>query len=263
MLFTKQFVTNMYNTIELIKHDGIAILSFNRPDLLNAMNRIMLDEIIDALEAIVNDSSIRVAVITGKGKAFMTGADIKEYSVQTREQFESFQQKGIQLYRIIENAGIPFIAAVNGFALGGGFEIALSCDFIVAASSAKMGLPEVQLGLIPGGGGTQRLLQKIGLNRVKEMLLLGQAYPASLMYNWGVVNIVAEDDLIMDTVNELSEKLKRRPAQSVAALKKMLQPTAIEQPFLTRLNNEGEAVTKLFYTPVAKQLIKTFTEKNK
>ncbi len=263
MSFIKRFVMKEYNTIELNKHDGIASLSFNRPGLLNAMNRIMMDEIINALESIVNDSTIRVAVITGKGKAFMAGADIKEYAVQTPGQFKRFQQKGIQIYRIIENSDIPFIAAINGFALGGGFEIALSCDFIVAASSAKMGLPEVHLGLIPGGGGTQRLLQKIGLNRVKEMLLLGQAYHASHMYNWGIVNIVAEDDVFTETVHELSEKLKRRPAQSVAALKKMLQPTFIEQPFMNRLDNEGEAVMKLFYTPVAKELIKAFTDKNK
>jgi enoyl-CoA hydratase/carnithine racemase len=263
MSFTKRFVMKEYNTIELSKHNGIANLSFNRPDLLNAMNRTMMDEIIDALESIVNDAAIRVAVITGKGKAFMAGADLKEYAAQTAEQFESFQQKGIQLYRIIENADIPFIAAINGFALGGGFEFALSCDFIIAAGSAKMGLPEVHLGLIPGGGGTQRLLQKVGLNRVKEMLLLGQAYPASHMHNWGIVNIVVEENAFMDAVNELAEKLKRRPAQSLTALKKMLQPTFIEQSFMNRLDSEGESVMELFYTPTARELIKAFTEKNK
>lgn len=263
MLFIKRFVMKKYNTIELEKHDGIASLTFNRPDLLNAMNRMMMDEIIDALESIISDSTIRVAVITGKGKAFMAGADIKEYAVQTPEQFEEFQQMGMQLYRLIENAEIPFIAAVNGFALGGGFEIALSCDFIVAANAAKMGLPEVHLGLIPGGGGTQRLLQKIGLNRVKEVLLLGQAYTATQMYQWGLVNVVVEADTFTEAVNELAAKLKRRPAQSLAALKKMLQPTVVEQPFESRLDKEGEAVMKLFYTPVAKKLIKAFTEKNK
>lgn len=263
MLFIKRLVMKEYNTIELNMHDGIAILSFNRPDVLNAMNRTMMDEIIDALGSVVNDSAIRVAIITGKGKAFMAGADIKEYSVQTPEQFKSFQQNGLKLYSLIENAGIPFVAAVNGFALGGGFEIALSCDLIVADSSAKMGFPEVHLGLIPGGGGTQRLLQKVGLNRVKELLLLGQAYSASHMFNWGIVNIVAEENAFIETVNELAEKLKRRPGQSLTALKKMLQPTFIEQPFMNRLDSEGEAVMELFYTPVAQELIKAFTEKNK
>lgn len=252
-----------YNTIELKKSDGIATLSFNRPDVLNAMNRTMMDEIINALESIVSDSAIRVAVITGKGKAFMAGADIKEYSIQTSEQFKYFQHKGLELYSLIENADIPFIAAINGFALGGGFEIALSCDLIVADSVANMGLPEVHLGLIPGGGGTQRLIHKIGLNRVKELLFLGQAYSASQMFNWGIVNIVVEENAFIETVYQLAEKLKRRPAQSLAALKKMLRPTFVEQPFMNRLKNEGEEVLKLFYTPVSKELIKAFTEKNK
>jgi len=252
-----------YNTIELKKYDGIATLSFNRPDVLNAMNRTMMNEIIHAVESIVNDSSIRVAIITGKGKAFMAGADIKEYSVQTSEQFKKFQKNGLKLYHLIENADIPFIAALNGFALGGGFEIALSCDLIVADSSAKMGLPEIHLGLIPGGGGTQRLIQKVGLNRVKELLLLGQPYSASQMFNWGIVNIVAEENAFIETVHELAEKLKRRPAQSVAALKKILRPAFVEQPFMNRLKNEGEAVVKLFHTPISKELIKAFTEKNK
>ena len=252
-----------YSTIKLEKYDGLASLSFNRPEVLNAMNRTMMDEIINALESIVNDPAIRVAVITGKGKAFMAGADIKEYSIQTSEEFKKFQQKGLQLYELIENADIPFIAAVNGFALGGGFEIALSCDLIVADSCATMGLPEVHLGLIPGGGGTQRLLQKMGLNRIKELLFFGQAYAASQMFDWGIVNVVAEESAFIETVNELAEKLKRRPAQSLTALKKMLRPTFIEQPFMNRIDNEGKAVTQLFYTPVAKELIKAFAEKNK
>jgi|SRR5690242_4845328 len=263
MLFIKRPAMKKYNKIELKKYDGIACLSFNRPEVLNAMNRTMMDEIINALGSIVNDAAIRVAIITGKGKAFMAGADIKEYSNQTLAGFKKFQQKGKQLYSLIENADIPFIAAVNGFALGGGFEIALSCDLIVANHSARMGLPEVHLGLIPGGGGTQRLLQKIGLNRVKELLLLGQAYSASEMFNWGVVNMVAEESVFMETVNGLAEKLKRRPEQSLAALKRMLHPTFIEQPFANRIDDEGQAVMKLFYTPVAKELIKAFAEKNK
>src|SRR5690349_5773099 len=114
-----------YETIGLKLQDGIATLTLKRPEFLNAMNRQMMDEIIDALKMITNDSSIYVAVITGTGRSFMAGADIKEYALQTSEQFRSFQQKGITLYQLIENADIPFIAAVNGFALGGGFEIAL------------------------------------------------------------------------------------------------------------------------------------------
>ena len=106
-----------YETIELELENGIATLVLNRPEFLNAMNLQMMNEIIDALTIIINDSSLRVAVITGKGRSFMAGADIKEYAVQTPEQFKSFQQKGIKLYQMIENAGVPFIAAVNGLSL--------------------------------------------------------------------------------------------------------------------------------------------------
>lgn len=252
-----------YSTIEVKKHNGIADLAFNRPAVLNAMNRNMMDEIIDALQMIVSDPFIRVAVITGRGKAFMAGADIKEYSTQTIGQFRKFQQNGLRLNSIIEKAPIPFIAAVNGFALGGGFEIALCCDLIVANSSAKFGLPEVHLGLIPGGGGTQRLIQRIGLNRVKELLLLGDIYTASQMFNWGIVNIVTDGKTFAQTVDELTEKIKSRPAQSLSELKKLLQPTFIDHSFMDRIEREGEVVSGLFSTPIAEKLIGTFTKKNK
>jgi len=251
-----------YETIGLKLQDGIATLTLKRPEFLNAMNRQMMDEIIDALKMITNDSSIYVAVITGTGRSFMAGADIKEYALQTSEQFRSFQQKGITLYQLIENADIPFIAAVNGFALGGGFEIALACDFIVAVDSAKMGLPEVHLGLIPGGGGTQRLLYKVGMNRVKEMLMMGQSYSAKQMLEWGVVNYVCSEDNLITTVKEITDKLKRRPAQSLKAMKKLLHPDVIEMPFSDRIIKEGDEVFHLFYTPVAKGLIEQFSKKN-
>lgn len=142
-----------FKNILVSENASVATLTFNRPHLLNAMNREMMDEIIDALKLITENENIRVAVITGEGRAFMAGADIKEYAVQTGEEFKAFQNKGKELYQLIEEANIPFIAAVNGVALGGGFEIALACDFIIASDGAKMGLPEVHLGLIPGGGG--------------------------------------------------------------------------------------------------------------
>jgi enoyl-CoA hydratase/carnithine racemase len=226
------------------------------------MDKRMMDEIIDGLEVITR-SGVSVGIIIGSGRAFMAGADIKEYSRQTPEQFRSFQEKGRRLYGLIEQAEIPFIAAVNGFALGGGFEIALACDFIVAVASAKMGLPEVHLGLIPGGGGAQRLLQRIGIGRVKEMLLLGQTYTAARMEEWGIVHAVAEDGMLDDVVGKLAEKLRRRPAQAVKAIKAMLEPSAIEAAFETRMDREGVSVAALFHTPEAAQLIKQFTEKSK
>jgi len=254
---------NKYDHIELTLENNIGLLTFNRPDQLNAMNRRMMDEIIDALEIITNNKDIKISIITGKGRAFMAGADIKEYAMQSPKEFDGFRQKGIQLYQLIERAGIPFIAAVNGFALGGGFEIALACDFIVAAETASMGLPEIHLGLIPGGGGTYRLFQKIGLNRVKEVLFLGQPYKAEEMNRWGVVHKVTDESAVMEYAMQLAEKLKRRSAPSLRALKKMLTPQHIEQPFLEQMIKEGQLVSELFYDAETQKLIKAFIEKNK
>jgi enoyl-CoA hydratase/carnithine racemase len=249
--------------IETDVRDGLGILRFNRPEQLNAMNREMMDAIIGALEALAADERVRVAVITGSGRAFMAGADIKEYAAQTPEEFADFRKKGMRLYELIECSGIPFIAAVNGFALGGGFEIALACDFIVAADTAVFGLPEVHLGLVPGGGGLFRLFQKTGLNRVKEAVLLGQSYTASEMNSWGVVYKVVPENELMNQAEQLAEKLKRRPAQALKALKQMLRPVHTDQSFRDQMDEEGRAVFALFHTAAARELIQAFAKKNK
>jgi enoyl-CoA hydratase/3-hydroxypropionyl-coenzyme A dehydratase len=249
--------------IETDVRDGLGILRFNRPEQLNAMNREMMDAIIGALEALAADERVRVAVITGSGRAFMAGADIKEYAAQTPEEFADFRKKGMRLYELIECSGIPFIAAVNGFALGGGFEIALACDFIVAADTAVFGLPEVHLGLIPGGGGLFRLFQKTGLNRVKEAVLLGQSYTAAEMNSWGVVYKVVPENELMNQAEQLAEKLKRRPAQALKALKQMLRPIQTDQSFRDQMDEEGRAVFALFHTAAARELIQAFAKKNK
>ncbi len=250
-----------FKNIDLSIHKGIATLKFNRPDQLNAMNGLMMNEIIEALKMIIGDDSLHLAVITGEGRAFMAGADIKEYGAQTDQEFIDFQNRGTLLYDLIENAPIPFIAAINGFALGGGFEIALACDMIVAAESAKIGLPEIHLGLIPGGGGTQRLLQKIGMNRVKEILMLGQSLTSDQLYNWGVVNLIIPDHLFNEKVTEFAEKICRRPSQSLNTIKQLLKPEFLEQPFERRITKEKEALYTLFHSPVAQGLIQSFGKK--
>lgn len=251
----------LFDTIKLTIGDGVATLVFNRPDQLNAMNDCMMREIIEALKIIGADTSVAVAVIRGEGRAFMAGADIKEYAARSVTAFNAFQQQGTELYELIENAPMPFIAAVNGYALGGGLEIALACDFIIAAESARLGLPEVHLGLIPGGGGIQRLLQRTGLNRLKEIVLLGGSHPAHQFHDWGIVNVLAADDAFDALVEQWVEKLKRRPRQSVAALKELLRPECTELPFAARLDREKAALERLFLTTGAKELIQAFISK--
>lgn len=250
-----------FNHIQLHVENRIAVLSFNRPNQLNAMNREMMNEIIEGIEAVNQNKDVYVAVIRGEGRAFMAGADIKEYAGQTPEQFKSFQDCGIKLYESIENAPKPWIAAVNGFALGGGFEIALSCDMIVASDSAKMGLPEVFLSLVPGGGGTQRLIQKIGINRAKELLFFGSQYSAEKLQDWGIVNqVLPEKDFDVEVL-KFAEKLTRRSPSAVSELKRLTQLSLAPIPFEQKIAEEGKAVTNLFYSDEAKKAIQDFVDK--
>ena len=252
----------VFKTIQIEVKDKIAVLKFNRSSQLNAMNRLMMDEIVEGIRWINSNDEVNVAVITGEGRAFMAGADIKEYGSQTAEEFDAFQEKGMQLYDAIEHASKPWIAAVNGFALGGGFEIALSCDMIVASEDAKMGLPEVFLSLIPGGGGTQRLIQKIGVNRVKEMLFLGGQYDAKTLNNWGIVNGIFPNDNFLSQAMDYAGKLSRRPRQSIAQLKRLVNLSTTATPFEERINNEARTVKKLFLHDEAQQAIQSFIKKS-
>ena len=242
--------------------NGIAVLTLNRPEQLNAMNRQMMDEIINAIAAINANEAVKVAVIRGEGRAFMAGADIKEYGSQSAEEFISFQEKGKQLYQSIETSSKPWIAAVKGFALGGGFEIALSCDLILASEQAIMGLPEVFLSLIPGGGGTQRLIQKIGINRVKEMLFFGGQFDAKKLYEWGIVNRVFSDDDFDGQVADFAQKLSRRPSSPVSNLKRLANLSVTEMPFNQRIDNEALTVRQLFNSDGAQTAIQDFIKKN-
>jgi len=250
-----------YKHIDLVIEDNIASLIFNRPDQLNSMNREMMDEIIAAIESINANADARVAIIKGRGRAFMAGADIKEYGAQTEHEFNSFQARGELLYASIEAATKPWIAAVNGFALGGGFEIPLACDLIVASQTAQLGLPEVFLNLVPGGGGTQRLIQKVGLNRAKEMLFTGGKYDAETLHQWGVVNHVFPDDDFDQAVYSYALKLTRRPAGALAELKRLAQLSATPLPFGEKISEERRTVSELFHGPEAKQAIQDFIDK--
>ncbi|UOY05874.1 enoyl-CoA hydratase/isomerase family protein [Muricauda sp. SCSIO 64092] len=251
--------TYTHITTEISKN--VATLRFNRPEQLNAMNREMMDEIIDGIETINADDRVHVAIITGQGRAFMAGADIKEYGSQTPEQFKSFQDRGIQLYDSIENAPQPWIAAVNGYALGGGFEIALSCDMILASETAKMGLPEVFLSLVPGGGGTQRLIQRIGINRAKEMLFTGGQYTASVLFEWGIVNHVYQTHEFDAEVLRFAQKLTRRPLGALKELKRLAHLSLSPLPFHQKITEEGKTVSHLFHGAEAKKAIQDFIDK--
>ncbi len=251
----------MYQYLKVEKKDGIAVVTFMRPEQLNAMNRAFMDEIVGAFHEANEDDDVRVVLVTGSGRAFMAGADIKEYAAQTDEEFLAFQKKGWELYDEAEKGKKPFIAVVNGFALGGGFEIAAACDMIVASEDAQFGLPEVHLGLVPGGGGTQRLIQKIGVNRLREILYFGGKFSAAQMKEWGVVNYVVKNNELMDFAMELAAKLTRRSPEAIAALKQLAYLSTCPRELPERMEKEGEYLFDLYHTPFAKKKINDFANK--
>ena len=217
-----------YENIILEINNKIAWLKFNRPEQLNAMNAAMMDEIIHALDFVdkADSSEIGVVVITGAGKAFMAGADIKEYAQQTEAQFDDFQLKGHSLYAGIENNSKVVIAAINGYAFGGGFEIALACDMIVASAGAKMGLPEILLNLIPGGGGSLRLTKKIGINLTNEIVMTGRTIVAEEMHDRGVINYIYPRENFIEKATEFAQTLAAQLHDRLLAIKQLTQEAA-------------------------------------
>ncbi len=178
--------------------DGVALLTVNRPQGLNALNSEVLTELECAFYGLNEDAAVKVVIVTGAGdKAFVAGADIKEMAAMSSIEAHQFGLKGQRVMMLIEKMTKPVIAAVNGYALGGGLELALACDFIYASTRAKFGFPEVTLGIMPGFGGTQNLARLIGPNRANEMIFTGRMIDAEKALAWGIVNeVFAPDELL-------------------------------------------------------------------
>lgn len=188
----------MYKTLLTSLENGIFTVTVNRPDKMNALNKDVMSDLDAVVDEIQNNSEIKAAIITGSGqKAFVAGADISEFVGLNKEEGMQLAKKGQDIFFKIENCNKPIVAAVNGFALGGGCELAMACHFRVASDNAKFGQPEVNLGLIPGYGGTQRLTQLIGKGRALELLMTGNMIDASIALEYGLVNhVVPQDDLL-------------------------------------------------------------------
>ncbi|MEG0475969.1 MAG: enoyl-CoA hydratase-related protein, partial [Carnobacterium sp.] len=186
-----------YNTLTLEKAEGIATLTINRPKMLNALSQEVLEEVSVALDEVEKDGAIRVLIVTGSGtKAFVAGADIKEMKEKNAVEGTIFSSLGNAVFSKLEQLRQPTIAAVNGFALGGGCELALACDIRIGAENAKFGQPEVGLGIIPGFGGTQRLPRLVGTGKAKELIYTGANVAAEEAYRIGLLNkVVAVEDL--------------------------------------------------------------------
>lgn len=241
------------------KSNAIAIVTINRPEALNALNRTIVDQLDSVVEQIAGDKQIRTVVFTGGESHFVAGADIKEMMNGTPEFARSFSFK--DTYSKIESLEIPTIAAIAGFALGGGMELALTCDFRIAKSNARLGLPEITLGIFPGAGGTQRLPRLIGMARAKEMIMLGGIVDAATALSYGLVNWVVEDSLLEESL-KIAAKLAKLPPIAMRQAKQLIQQ-GWDSDLKTGMEFEAVAWTSLFASEDQKEGMKAFLEKRK
>jgi enoyl-CoA hydratase len=242
---------------------GIATLTFNRPKSLNALNGELLEELSRALDSVAEDDSIRVLIVTGSGeKAFVAGADINELAQCNALQGKWFAAKGQQAIHKLQSLDIPVIAAVNGYALGGGSEIALACDFIYASENAMFGLPEITLGLIPGFGGTQRLPRLIGTNRAKEMIFTGKMVPAAEAKEIGLVNQVTAPADLMAEATKTAAAIAAKGKVSLRAAKQVIN-AGIQVDLQTGCKMEVDAFALCMASEDAREGTTAFLEKRK
>jgi len=242
-------------------NDGICKIQFNRTKALNALNQALLSEFSDALDTINKNEDIRVLILTGAGeKAFVAGADISELAKFNPLQGRQFSKFGQAAFAKIENLSIPSIAAVNGFALGGGLEVAVSCDFIYASEKAKMGLPEITLGLIPGFGGTQRLARIIGKNMASELIYTGKMISANEAKEIGLVNKVCSPESLMDEVTKTAQAIASKGKYSLQAAKRVIS-SGLDVDILTGCKIEADAFGLCFASEDSKEGTSAFLEK--
>ena len=200
------------------KSENIALVTINRPTKLNALNKATIEELHEGFKMLNNDTDVKVIIVTGSGeKAFVAGADISEFANFSVEEGGKLAAKGQEvLFDFVQNLSTPVIAAVNGFALGGGLELAMACHFRVASDNAKMGLPEVTLGVIPGYGGTQRLAQLVGKGRAMEMIMTAGMIDAQTALNYGLVNHVVSQEELVDFAKGIAAKITKNSSVAIA-----------------------------------------------
>ena len=252
-----------YNNILVETTDNISVLTINRPKQLNALNSETIAELGNAFKTLEADNNVKAIIITGSGeKAFVAGADIKEFYQFDIEQGKELAAKGHQqLFDLIQNLTTPVIGAVNGFALGGGLELAMACHFRLASDNAKLGLPEVTLGVIPGYGGTQRLAQLVGKGRAMEMIMTAKMIGAEDALNYGLVNQVTTPEELMPACTKIALKIVKNSSIAIASAIR-----AINAGYTDGVNGfetEIEEFGKCFGTEDFKEGTTAFIEKRK
>lgn len=253
----------MYRNLIFEKQEGIGILTINRPNVLNALNRETMTELKDLVEKIAADPEVAVVIVTGSGeKSFVAGADISEMREMTPLAGREWGKYSQAVFNAIENLPQPVIAAVNGYALGGGCELAMCCDFRIASEKAKFGQPEVLLGVIPGFAGTQRLPRLIGKGRAKELLFTGDQIDAAEAYRLGLVNKVVAPDQLLPAALEQARKIMSRGPVAVKLCKAAVNE-GLDMDIESGQAYEAEAFGLCFATADQKEGMSAFIEKRK
>jgi len=243
--------------------DGVALLTINRPATLNSLDNAVLDDLLAAFLALEQDGAVKVVVLTGSGeKAFVAGADIAEMAGYSVLQALSFARKGQHLVNVIGQMAKPVIAAVNGFALGGGLELALACDFAYASEKAKLGLPEVTLGIMPGFGGTQKLGRLLGRSRANELIFTGKLLTAAEAREWGVVNAVFPAEELIAKTMEAARKIAGNGLLGVAHAKDAVR-SGLDMVEADGMKYESLQFAALFASSDQKEGMNAFIEKRK
>lgn len=251
-----------FKTIILTKQDGIATVQLNRPQVMNAINSELLRETSMALDDIAGDNEVKVAVVKGSDKVFAAGADIRDFvdfnPLDAHNYLDLVQITMNKLYRLSK----PTIASISGFALGGGCELAMSCDIRIADDSARFGLPEINLGIFPGGGGTQRLAKLVGTGKAKELILTGDIFDADTALQIGVINRLVPPADLEEQTYKLAKKLSYKPPLALRMAKELID-LSVDVDIPTGLMMEKEKFAYLFATEDKNEGMKAFLEGRK
>jgi enoyl-CoA hydratase len=251
-----------YANILIEKKENVGILKINRPNYLNALNKDTILELTNAVEELEKDKNIKVVILTGEGKAFIAGADIKQMKDMNPSEAKKFAELGHNLLMKIEESHLPFIAAINGYALGGGCEVMMACDICIAASSAKIGQPEINLGIHPGFGGTQRLPRLVGRMKAKELLLSGDNIDANEAHFIGLVNMVVPDDKIMEEAEKIANKIANKSTVQTGFIKALVNK-GMDVELKKACELEISYFSRSFQTEDQKEGMTAFLEKRK
>lgn len=250
-------------TIKVEKKEHVAIISFNRPDAMNALSTQMAQDLIKALVELAGDREVWVAILTGAGdRAFCVGADLKERKDMTKEEMHLQRALFVRAFQAVSSFPKPIIAAVNGYALGGGCEFAIGCDFILASEKAAFGLPEVALGIIPGGGGTQNLPRLIGRQKAKELIFTGRRLSAQEAVEWGIARRVAAPENLLAEAMVLAGEITKNAPIAVWQAKKAVN-TGLDVGLSQGFAFEAEAYNVCLGTEDRDEGLRAFNEKRR